>query len=79
MKNLTISDVDGFCNHRTNNAFLISLDQGCLTFCSSRAKFLSLCLLRAAIVETIKVMLSCELVQKFPSPKDVFSKKKSSH
>ena len=58
-------------------SYKITVVQRCPTFCSLRAKFLIESLSRAAITETIKVMSSCEFVQKFPSSKEVFSKKKS--
>ena len=55
----------------------VCVDQGCPTFYSSRAKFSCISLSRAAIAAVIKPMLSWELLQTFPYPKQVFSKNKS--
>ena len=55
------------------------LSQGCSTFYLSLDKYLSESLSQATIAAIIKVMFSCELVQKFLSSKQVFSKKNSLH
>ena len=55
-----------------------TLGQECPTFYSSRAKFSCVSLSRAALAVVIKAMFSWELVRKFPSRKQVFSKKRSS-
>ena len=53
-----------------------SLHQGCPTFCSSRAKCMSVGLSRTAIVKLIKVMLLCVCFTIFVSKAMSFLKKK---